>query len=393
MELKYCTFWYPTIYHQDLNLLRDPGLQLEEDISDGGESYHLSLQLEVSGDIKIISTLGGSKPYTVLLKKFSCHKTGFVQYSFDIDLIDTVYREKFETVLCKDVYHLAKQFYHEHETNKGKDGALRAVLTDAPESLEKEDNVFLTTFLSYYHDIFQGYAKDLSYLNKTAQKREGLISYIQSKLRAFNKHRPSVEIDEILRGIRVKINEHQERLNGHLLDINRICESALIEYTYYRTLSDSKYNKSFHHDSTPHNAIQEVWREKAANIRNSVRYIENIKYINQNRFNRFSVYKLDEARRLQEESKSLQKKSSDLIHEVRHSESKNTVVAWFSVFLAIVFGLLPIVKSVVGYFLRKEKIDWVEVVFGGILVVGAIGYFGWYRTICKKGNDKICPVF
>lgn len=386
MELKYCTFWYPTIYHKDLNRLHDSGVPLEEDISDEGETYHLTLQW-VSGDIEIVSTLGGSKPYTVLLKRISCCKTGFVQYSFDIDLIDVAYREKFETVLCKDVYHLAKQFYHEHETNKGKDGALRAVLTDTPESLEKDDNVFLTTFLSYYHDIFQSYAKDLSYLNKKAQEREWQISYIQNKLRAFNKHKSSVEVDELLQGIRVKINEQQERLNGHLLDINRLCESALIEYTYYRTLSGSKYNKSFHHNIIPRDDSQEVWRDKAANIRNSVRYIENIKYINQNRFNRFSVYKLDEARLLQEESRSLQKKSSDLIHEVRHSESKNTVVAWFSVFLAIVFGILPIVKSLVGYFGRKEKIDWIEIAFGGVLAVGAIVYICWYRTICKKGND------
>ncbi len=379
--MKYCTFWYPTIYHQSLNLLCEPGISLNKDISDEGKSYLLTIQ-EVSGNIKIVSTLGDAKPYTVLLERVSYCKTGFVQYAFDIESIDESYRKKFETVLCKDVYHLAKQFYHKHETNEGKDGALRAVLTDTPESLEKDDNIFLTTFLSSYHDIFQSYAKDLSYLNKKADEREKQVSSIQKKLRLFNRYSFKADESDVLQRAGLKINEHQEKLNGHLLDINRVCESALIEYTYYRTLSDSKYNKSFRHDNVPSNDMQVLWREKAANIRNSVRYIENIKYISQNRFNRFSVYKLDEARRLQEESKALQEKSKDLIHQVRHTERKNSVVSGFSVFLAVLFGIAQIVASVIALCTKNaEKEDWIFLGVGILLILGAVvfGVIYWRR--------------
>lgn len=108
MGLKYCTFWYQTIYHQELHRLCDSGISLETDISDEGQSsYKLNVRLEALGNIKIVSTLGDTKPYTILLKRGACSETGFVQYAFDIESIDGEYRKKFETVLCKDVYHLA----------------------------------------------------------------------------------------------------------------------------------------------------------------------------------------------------------------------------------------------------------------------------------------------
>lgn len=404
--MKYCTFWYPTIYHQELNQLSVSETSLEDDISDGGEIYHIKITLQTTGDIEVVSSLGSSVPYTVLLKKTADCKTGFVQYSFDTESVGNGYLDKFETVLCKDIYHLAKRFYHEHETQEGKDGALRAVLTDMPEALDVADNKFLVQFLATYHDIFQSYAKDLSYLNKVAQKREARVTLIQQKIKKLS---TKARGEDVLKETEVRINKQQEKLNGHLLDINRLCESALIEYTYYRTLSNSKYNKSFHHNIVPQDDQQAVYREKAANIRNSIRYIENIKYINQNRFNRFSVYKLDEAKRLQEESKFLQEESKSLqveskalqekskalqeetkdsIDQVHHTEKVNSVVAWFSVFLAITFGLSPIVGSVVNYFKKQIAIEWIELAFDVILIIGAVYYIcRYYKISRKKGNS------
>ena len=64
-----------------------------------------------------------------------------------------------------------------------------------------------------------------------------------------------------------------------------LCEGALTEYVYCKTLLESKYNSQVTHnrfDSTnkTENEILELdkWRKKACNIRNAIRYIETVKY-------------------------------------------------------------------------------------------------------------------
>lgn len=67
--------------------------------------------------------------------------------------------------------------------------------------------------------------------------------------------------------------------------IGMLCEGALTEYVYCKTLLESKYNSQVTHnrfDSTnkTENEILELdkWRKKACNIRNAIRYIETVKY-------------------------------------------------------------------------------------------------------------------
>lgn len=116
--------------------------------------------------------------------------------------------------------------------------------------------------------------------------------------------------------------------------------------------------------------------------------IENIKYINQNRFNRFSVYKLDEAKRLQEESKSLQNESKDLIHQVRHTEKKNSVVSGFSVFLSVLFGLAQIFSSAISLSTENaQKEDWAFLCAGIVLIVGAIIFRIQYNRRDKSKEE------
>lgn len=68
--------------------------------------------------------------------------------------------------------------------------------------------------------------------------------------------------------------------------ISMLCEGALTEYVYCKTLLESKYNTQVTHtklsrsDSEPNrrNEDVDIWRKKACNIRNSIRYIETVKY-------------------------------------------------------------------------------------------------------------------
>lgn len=68
-------------------------------------------------------------------------------------------------------------------------------------------------------------------------------------------------------------------------EIGMLCEGALTEYVYCKTLLESKYNTHVTHNKFDENgkSEQEVseldrWRKKACNIRNAIRYIETVKY-------------------------------------------------------------------------------------------------------------------
>lgn len=61
--------------------------------------------------------------------------------------------------------------------------------------------------------------------------------------------------------------------------IGMLCEGALTEYVYCKTLFESKYNTQVTHTKpTSDNADCDKWRKKACNIRNAIRYIETVKF-------------------------------------------------------------------------------------------------------------------
>lgn len=68
-------------------------------------------------------------------------------------------------------------------------------------------------------------------------------------------------------------------------EIGMLCEGALTEYVYCKTLLESKYNTQVTHDKFDEEGKSEKeiweldqWRKKACNIRNAIRYIETVKY-------------------------------------------------------------------------------------------------------------------
>lgn len=61
--------------------------------------------------------------------------------------------------------------------------------------------------------------------------------------------------------------------------IGRLCEGALTEYVYCKTLLESKYNTYVTHIKQEKITDElDKWRKKACNIRNAMRYIETVKY-------------------------------------------------------------------------------------------------------------------
>lgn len=363
----YYTAWYPTIFYKDIKPIESVNKTLSLDISDEGVEYNLQLTLKENQDIHIKSTLYGTPDYSfeVTLEKICICRNGFMQYKFDTSSIPSKFFNEFKIVLIKDVYHLAKNFYHQHEADSGKDGALRAIITETHIPLNTDDNQFLIEFLKVYTDVFVNYCKDISYLNGRVQAIEELISYIENDA---EKEAGSKEYIACIKASK----QCKDKILDISLTINKQCENALIEYTYCKTLWCSKYNKSFLHDIEPKDDIQDLFRKYALNIRNSIRYIENIKYKNQNRINQNFRSILDVVNHSTEQINTV-------LQENKLSEKRNNLLTYLSLFFAIIFGLATFFTNCV-----VAKYVWIT-----ILILGAL--FFTYKFCClrKKSNVEM----
>ena len=278
--MKYVAVWFPTIFHKELAL--NNKIHDEFPIDDKSDhTYWVTLDFnERNNSIDIKSTLtnfGKKEEFTVVLTEIHKSNNGFVIYECDEQKIEEKYRETFfsEDLLLKPIYHKIKEFYHTHEADKEKDSALKAQCGDkryasVDEFLLKGD--FLLNLLVDFETLFRASAETISDHN----------SKLQEKLEEYKNSKEKIE---------TLIKETGE--------LSRLCENALIEYTYCKTLLTSIYNKFFQHstgsellpaDSDDEKTRREKetkveYRRKALNIRNAIRYVENIKYKNQNRQN------------------------------------------------------------------------------------------------------------
>ena len=266
--MKYITLWFPTIFHRDLVLKRN-SIEFRVDDMSSPFPYLCTLNFhskpEGKHNIEIISKLtktdGTIQEFTVILVNEDISKNGFAIYSCDDSPVPEDMKDIFfgEDLLGKPIYHKIKEFYHIHESVSDKDSALIAQVKSKLEKINKPNNEFLINFLKDFEKMFRDSAETISSHNLN----------LQTKIEKYKDN-----------------NSHKlEELIIETQTINRLCENALIEYTYCKTLLTSIYNKSFRHDILPDNPSDEQIedRRKALNIRNAVRYIENVRYKNSNR--------------------------------------------------------------------------------------------------------------
>ena len=286
--MKFITIWYPTIFHKEPTPLKldEPTIKFEID-DNSTFPYWCTLEYaEYETSEKVISHCIKCKSeitkkdksqdtFTVTFYNQSISRNGFAVYWCDENKIPEQYRNHFftEDVLLKPIYHKIKEFFHSHEADSEKDSVLIARCSeqiDKKNSIDAIDNVPLIGFLENFETMFCNSVNTISNLN----------SLIQEKIKKYENNSYKLEL-------LIKATQ----------DLNALCENALIEYTYCKTLLTSIYNQSFRHDVDIElnkrlvNEINEKkkieerieYRRKALNIRNAVRYIENIKYKNQNR--------------------------------------------------------------------------------------------------------------
>ena len=133
-------------------------------------------------------------------------------------------------------------------------------------------------------------------LNSTEELDQFTIE-IQTRAAFPSKGNPGTSIEEkkaFLDNLwKVAYPKITENYYNALTELSSLCNDSLIEYTYCKTILESNYNDDYHHDNLfteneldyytkhphyhPRLSEKDSRRKKAFNIRNSIRYIEDIK--------------------------------------------------------------------------------------------------------------------
>lgn len=396
-SVLYCTFWYPTIFHQELKRLYPSDHDFSAVISDGSDNtYDVRVTLDESENLIVESILNKNSKkekssFILKLVRTKHHRNGFVQYSFKTDDIPPGRVKDFKTILVKDIYHIAKQFYHQHEADSGKDAALRALITSGEGGINGNNNKFLIGFLENYTPVFEKYARNISDANSQIQFREKRINAIE-KLKS----------DTTL----AKLQPYKRSVLKRSMEVNELCENACIEYTYCKTLLSSLYNKSFDHNLKIEGSYnlekKKAWRRSALNIRNAMRYIENIKYKNQNRLNKLVQLLLEELNEVAAEVKSnthhIEKALEQLnnvtrevnsstnniekaLQQGKRSENLNYTLAFLSIYTSLVLGISPDNFISPGYVIPGTELTLGKLcnIVVIIIFLGFVGFLIWLR--------------
>ena len=218
---------------------------------------------------------------------------------------------------------------------------------------------------------------------------------------SFNKN-----VEELKEELKEKVIEVYLPFVNHLYtqvsSLSKICHDALIEYTYCRTLLGSKYNDDYKHDSLftqseveylsdnpfqySRPSIRDNRRKKAFNIRNSIRYIEDIRQ-------KCSLLESTLTKILIEEVHGISKDNTDILSQIKILGQKNTKTLMSSEksnrlsyalgFLSLGFGIVSLIRPEEG----NEIITIVLRVFGALSFVAAV-CFGISTLFVSKENKS-----
>lgn len=274
MERIYCTFWYPIVYYRGLSI-DYRSKEIIKDIADNSELYNIIEIIHAKNGDLIINNRTRYSSFSVVLHCIDNNRNdGFVQYFFEKGAIPQEQLEVFKIILKKDIYRMAMECYSSYNTDINKDIALHAIITTKKIDLDESNNEALIHFLNCFANIFIHYVENISHINSVVQAYEIQIKEIGYK--------------KISKKDREVLEERQKKVLGQAYVINELCDKALKEYIFYQTLSYSTYNKSFSTATEvdiidPDKEQKNYLRYNAVNIRNSIEYINFIKYKNQDR--------------------------------------------------------------------------------------------------------------
>ncbi|MCM1031434.1 MAG: hypothetical protein NC410_08370 [Oscillibacter sp.] len=295
----FCVFWIPTIYHQELPILKGTKEIKDIDISDNiGHSCKLTLNLSNDHNIEVKLDIKDCEKIEFTLKRTAAHENGLFSYNFDVEDKNL---EFVKQVIKYPVYHFTKGFYHNHQFHSDDcDSILTAFISDKKVDIGSPDNEVLIHYLEQYEERFKTFVEqlkyDIAYLEKIANE-DDYKSILHSKYDIFY----------------------------------QTCNNILGEVIYYRTLFNSKYNHSFRlngHNSTNENNLY----KKAQNAENAISRIqliaEKVRNISISKKANFALISL-------ETIISLQKDVQKSLEQGKKASKLSVRLGWLSVILAL----------------------------------------------------------
>lgn len=310
-------------------------------------------------------------------------------------------------------YHYAKSLYHEHEVHNESDARIKAYyfktegdkrvyLSEEPD-ISALNHEVIDFFLGQYEQLFCRYYaenisksyKDFMWYIQQLREKPGILhdklkalptdsklidlallwfqnkkkdidellkdkneeEYIQGHTKSDNGLSDAEKLNEITQ-LSDYIEQNRARVLVSLLgNVLKLCGNALTEYTYCKTLLESKYNSYTHHDVVftedeiknlsgtncdPTLIKRDLRRKRAFNIRNSIRYIEGVR-------NKCNIWENDllqdvmnQNQKMLKISNTVNKSNKDMLISSKKSNAISIVLG----FLSVALGVLSIVLAV-----------------------------------------------
>lgn len=295
-----CVFWYPRIFHTSFEYRKENHLKridISDDVDDTSFRCYLDIDEDCDGNLCFTTyreNVGGihSNEEKLELRLEEKSNNGFDVYSFQQGE-DSKHKIKFVNYY-HIFYHHAKSLHHSHEINHEADSFLRPMFIGLDNKLDQSfmngdeiglkmvrgdffsksilepDNLAFPYYLYQYERIFKTrYAQRLSKLRYDYLQCKSVEYFLRNRLndlRSSNNHdKIESQFNKIFCSYRRYLSDYNESYdysqNGGLDDIcfklldllplvrkkmrgevKELCENAYIEYTYCKTLLESKYN-------------------------------------------------------------------------------------------------------------------------------------------------------
>ena len=206
---------------------------------------------------------------------------------------------------------------------------------------------------------------------------------IEEKSPSCDKDTESLKI-ELKEKIKVVSLPYVNHLYTQVSSLSKICHNALIEYTYCRTLLGSKYNDDYKYDSlftqseveylsdNPFQysrlSLRDDRRKKAFNIRNSIRYIEDIRQ-------KCSLLESSLTKVLIEEVHMISKDNTKILSQIKILEQKNANTlreSKKSNRMSYALGLLSVGLGIISVIPPGSNYYWIKVL-GMLCFIPAVG--------------------
>lgn len=327
---KYCTFWIPSVAHNDFQIIEEiiysdpiPGsngssYQLKSDISTI-ESNKFSIILTVTE----ITSNGKKSNYEVNLLSVDYCISGLLEFKY---ALTSHYHCKFKRILSH-AYRLVVKHFHRHiYHHPDKEGIRQPFVSNKFCPLNEDDNEVLVFYLKQVHELI-------------SQQVEMIHDIVPS-------------------GIEDETGVSKEELDKRRKDMELFyvkCENLRGQMPFFHSLLNSPFNKSCHVIAPPPtNQLQKELHTIAHNIVNLSNSIQNLFEKSKTAF---YIKNINTSFDIQSSIKDIAGENKRLIEEVQESNSVSSKLGKLSLRISIIMGVLSLILGAISVWLGVKSLN------------------------------------